>query len=302
MTTPFEPPPVPPARVVPVRPGRKLGPIAQDLGSAHRAWLEPVREKYLVSGMTLSELSVQVRLAKSKISELLRGIGLYPRWEIVLGISLELDLPGWPLYRLWKQAAFEAHKTREWVDGCSEKGALTKGHTAPPLHHRAFHELVADDYRLYAQVFLDDDQRDTAVSDTFDILWLRWSDALSSCDTRRFAWDVLRATVLSRTPHLDGRPEFGSSAFDTLALQALTAESDRMDQIAETLELFTAMGRLPDQQLDVMILRRLCGITQEDTSALMGIPLATVRSSERHAVHFLESLLCPPPETEGTIE
>lgn len=98
MTTPYEPP-APPARPTPARPGRKLGPIADSVGSAHRAWLEPVRETYLKSGLTLSELSVRVRLAKSKISELLRGTGLYPRWEIILSLSTELNMPQWPLYR-----------------------------------------------------------------------------------------------------------------------------------------------------------------------------------------------------------
>jgi DNA-directed RNA polymerase specialized sigma24 family protein len=72
-----------------------------------------------------------------------------------------------------------------------------------------------------------------------------------------------------------------------------------MDQIAESLQLFKAMSRLPDNQLDVMVLRRLCGISPENVSALLGVPLATVRSDERHAVHFLKSVICPPPETEG---
>ncbi|MEV5898372.1 sigma-70 family RNA polymerase sigma factor (plasmid) [Streptomyces sp. NBC_00015] len=301
MTTPFEPP-VPPASPAPVRPGRKLGPIAENVGSAHRAWLEPMRDTYLRSGLTLSELSLRVLLAKSKISELLRGTGLYPRWEIVLSLSAELEMPGWPLYRLWRQAAFEAHKSREWVERSGQKGALTTSHTAPPLDHRAFRELVENDYGLYAQVFLDDDQRDTAVSDTFDILWLCWNDALASPDTRSFAWNVLRATVMTRTLHLDGRPELGGAAFDTVALQSLTTEADRLDQIAESLQLFKAMSRLPDHQLDVMVLRRLCGIAPEHASALLGVPLATVRSDERHAVHFLQSVICPPPETEGNAE
>jgi DNA-directed RNA polymerase specialized sigma24 family protein len=298
VTTPFDPP-VPPARPASARPGRKLGPIAENVGSAHRAWLEPMRETYLKSGMTLSELSVRIRFAKSKLSELLRGTGLYPRWEIILSLATELKMPGWPLYRLWRQAAFEAHKTREWVERCSERTALTTTHTVPPLDHRAFRELMESDYHRYAQVFLDDDQRDTAVSEAFDILWLCWNDALSSPDTRHFAWKILRTTVMSRTPHLDGRPELGWAAFDTVALHALTTEADRMDQVEESLKLFTAMSRLPHRQFDVMVLRRLCGFTPEEVSALLGLPLATVRSSERHAIHFLESLLCPPPEPEG---
>jgi len=298
VTTPYDPPAAAP-RPAPARPGRKLGPIADSVGSAHRAWLDPVRDTYLTSGLTLSELSVRVRLAKSKISELLRGTGLYPRWEIIFALAIELKMPYWPLYRLWRQAAFEAHKTRDWIERSSERTALTTTHAAPPLDHRAFRELVESDYRLYAQAFLDDDPRDTAVSDTFDILWLRWNDALSSPDARRFAWDVLHATVMSKTPHLDGRPELGGAAFDTVALKSLTAEADRMDQMTESLELFKAMGRLPDHQLDVMVLRRLYGMTPQDVAALLGVPLATVRSDERHAVHFLESVICPPPETEG---
>ncbi|MGW1563357.1 RNA polymerase sigma factor [Streptomyces sp. NPDC002144] len=303
MTSPFDPPapPPPPVKAPPARPGRKLGPIADCVGSAHRAWLEPMRENYLKSGLTLSDLSVRVCLAKSKISELLRGTGLYPRWEIIFSLSMELKMPYAPLYRLWRQAAFEAHKSREWVERSSEKAALTTTHAAPPLDHRAFRELVEYDYIHYAQVFLlDADQCDTVVSDTFDILWLCWNDALASPDTRRYAWMVLRATVMSRTPHLDGRPELGRAAFDTVALSSLSADADRMEQVAETLELFTAMSRLPDQQLDIMVLRRLCGITDEDVATLLGLPLATVRSDDRHAVHFLESVLCPQPDTEQT--
>jgi transcriptional regulator with XRE-family HTH domain len=257
-----------------------------------------MRAAYLTSGLTLSELSTRVNFAKSKISELLRGVGLYPRWEIVLLLAVELDMPSWPLYRLWRQAAFEAHKTSEWVERCTQGTTLTTTDTPPPLHHRAFRELVESDYLLYAQVFLDDDQRDTAVSDTFDILWLSWNDALASHDTRRFAWNVLRATVMARTPHLDGRPELSRAAFDTVALQSLTHPADCLNQLAESLELFTAISRLPAHRLDVMVLRRLCGFSSETVSALLGVSLAAVRSDERHATRFLESVICPP-RSEG---
>ncbi|MEU1558521.1 hypothetical protein ABZ517_38290 [Streptomyces scabiei] len=134
------------------------------------------------------------------------------------------------------------------------------------------------------------------MSNTFDILWLSWDDALASQDTRRYAWNVLRATVMASTPHRDGRPELGMAAFDTAALQPL---ADRMHQIAESLKLFAAMSRLPGSQLDVMVLRRLLNRPPETVSALLGVPLAAVRSDERHATRFLESVLCPPPPTEG---
>ncbi|MER5586521.1 sigma-70 family RNA polymerase sigma factor [Streptomyces asoensis] len=296
--TPTEPP-VPSGRPTTARPGRKLGPILSSTGSAHRSWLDPMRDTYLASGLTLNDLSERISFAKSKISELLRGVGLYPRWETVCMLAVELGMPNWPLYQLWRQAAFEAHKSSEWVDDCTDRTTvLTTTHTAPPLEHRAFRELVENHYTLFAQTFLDDDQRDTAVSDTFDILWLTWNEALASHDTRRFAWNVLRATVMARTPHRDGRPELGRAAFDTAALQALTDPADRANQITESLEMFTAMSRLPPSQLDVMVLRRLCGFTPETVSALLGTSLAAVRSDERHATRFLESVLCPLHTTE----
>ncbi|MFJ3214041.1 sigma factor-like helix-turn-helix DNA-binding protein [Streptomyces flaveolus] len=298
MTTPTDPP-APPDRPAPARPGRKLGPVADSVGSAHRAWLDPLRSAYLASGLTLHELSGRVRFAKSKISELLRGVGLYPRWEIVYRLADELGMPNWPLYRLWSQAALETHKSSEWIRGCTDHTTLTTPYTAPPLEHQAFRELVESDYSLYAQVFLDDDQRDNAVADTFDRLWLSWNQALAHHDTRRYAWNVLRETVMARTPHRDGRPELGPAAFDTVTLQILTDPAEYAHRLTETLELFTAISRLPDRQLDVIVLRRLCGFTHEAVSALLGTSLATIRSDERHATRFLESVI-PPPSTEGT--
>lgn len=297
MTTPTEPP-VPPDRP---RPGRKLGPIADNVGSTHRAWLVPMRDTYLASGLTLNALSDRIRFAKSKLSELLRGVGLYPRWEVVFLIAAELGMPNWPLYRLWRQAAFEAHRSGEWVERCTERTTiLTAADTAPPMDHRAFRELTEGGYRLYAQVLLDDEEPDTAVSDTYDTLWLSWNDALTSTDTRRYAWNVLRDTVLARARHRDGRPELGTAAFNTVALHSLTYPADDLDQVLELVELFTAISHLPRRQFDVMVLRYLCGFTSEAVSALVGASLATVRSDERHATHFVRDVLDSPPSTEGT--
>ncbi|MFI9122330.1 RNA polymerase sigma factor [Streptomyces bikiniensis] len=73
-----------------------------------------------------------------------------------------------------------------------------------------------------------------------------------------------------------------------------------MEQLAESLELFTAISRLPDIQLDVMVLRRMRGFTSEQVSELLGIPLATVWSTERHAERFLEDTIELPPQTGET--
>ncbi|WP_413754859.1 sigma factor-like helix-turn-helix DNA-binding protein [Streptomyces sp. MMBL 11-3] len=282
------------------RTGRPLGPVACDADSAHRAWLIPVREAYLASGLTMVQLGMRLHLAKSKISELLSG-RTYPRWETLYKLAVELQIPYSPLYRLWRQAALEGmNKNPQWVQK-STAGVTLTTNPAPPLDHRAFCNLTQDGYRTYAGVFLSEDDTRTAIRDTFDQLWLSWNKALSSPDARRYAWHVLRSTVMSRTPHLDGRPEFQHAAFSTVALQSLTDQDACLEQLAETLALLKAMRRLPDNQLDVVVLRSLCGISSEDVSELLGVPLATVRSDERHATRFLDSVLCPSPDYEGNL-
>ncbi|GAA3761067.1 hypothetical protein GCM10023082_63960 [Streptomyces tremellae] len=67
------------------------------------------------------------------------------------------------------------------------------------------------------------------------------------------------------------------------------------------LGLFKAISRLPDSQLDVMVLRHLCGFDDERASSLLGVPLATVRADERRAMRHLDSALTLPPDTEGPL-
>ena len=285
----------------PGRPGRPLGPIVEGCDTAHCAWLEPVREAYLQSSLTMSVLSQRLIMAKSKISELMSG-RLYPRWDLLGALAAELGIPAGPLYRLWCQAAPEIRrKSRSWHDHSTAPVAVRPG---PPMDHTAFRALTETGYDFYAGVFLSAPQRESAVRDTYDRLWLSWTKALASADIRRHAWDVLRETVMARTPLIDGRPQFTHAAFDTVALRKLTGPENveaAVEQLTETEALFRAMSRLPGHQLDVVVLRSLGGMAEEVVSDLLGVPLATVRSDERHATRFLDSILCcPPPDPEGT--
>ncbi|MGW5658379.1 hypothetical protein [Streptomyces humi] len=54
---------LPPSR--PGRAGRPLGPIVEGCDTAHRAWLEPLREAYPESELTMSVLSRHLLMAKS---------------------------------------------------------------------------------------------------------------------------------------------------------------------------------------------------------------------------------------------
>jgi RNA polymerase sigma factor (sigma-70 family) len=286
----------------PGKPGRKLGPIADGASSAHRAWLEPLRERFLSSGLTISDLQARSGWAKSKISELLRGTGLYPRWEITHSLLRELAVPAWPVRRLWSAAALEAQKKPDWIKGCIDKQALSTSPETPPLDHSAFSELQYPAYRAYASVFLSDHEAEQAISEAFDILWLRWDEALASSDVVKFAWPVLRRSVMTRARHIDGCPELVTAAFDTVALSILTTDEERFAQIEETLALFKSMSRLPDNQLDVMILSHLRGMEPAAVADVLGVSIATVRSNNRHARHALETAFFPQHDPEGNTQ
>ncbi|MFJ3825472.1 sigma factor-like helix-turn-helix DNA-binding protein [Streptomyces nodosus] len=281
------------------RPGRPLGQLTADCTSTHRAWLQPVREAYLKSGLTMSQLGSRLHISKSKISELMSG-RMYPRGEILYPLAVELSIPYSPLYRLWANAALETHnKSPAWVEGSAARVTVTTRPTAPPLDYKAFRDLTQDGYCEYASVFLPYEGCDTALDHAYDQLWLSWPNALASPDARRYAWKVVRATIMSRTPHVDGRPEFLHAAFETEVLQNLTDEDAAMKQLHETLALLKAMSRLPHPQFDVIVLHRLCGMPIETVSDLMGAPLATVRSDERHGTRFLDIALTTEPDSEG---
>ncbi|MEV7888363.1 sigma-70 family RNA polymerase sigma factor [Streptomyces sp. NPDC002817] len=286
--------PPPPDGGQPGRPGRKLGPIAETAGPTHRAWLEPLRGRFLASGLTISELSERSGWAKSKISELLRGMGLYPRWEITFGLLQVLQVPTWPMRRLWMAAALEAHKKPDWIDGCIQKVALSTDPAVPPLEHQAFTELHRDPYTAYARVFLEDHEADEAVVETFDLLWLRWHEALASSDVVAFAWPVLRERVMDRAYHSeDGHPELTHAAFNTIALSHLTNDDARFAQITESLALFRAISRLPAPQLDVIVLTHLLGLDHTAVADVLGAPIAAIHSTDRYARKTLNTALHP---------
>ncbi|MFE9906522.1 sigma-70 RNA polymerase sigma factor region 4 domain-containing protein [Streptomyces achromogenes] len=61
----------------------------------------------------------------------------------------------------------------------------------------------------------------------------------------------------------------GEAAFGTLALRQETSAEGQAAQLAESLELYAAISRLPDTQLDVMVLRHMCGYPAEDVFDLL---------------------------------
>jgi DNA-directed RNA polymerase specialized sigma24 family protein len=57
---------------------------------------------------------------------------------------------------------------------------------------------------------------------------------------------------------------------------------------------------LPDHQLDVMVLKYLRGMDDTAVADLLGVPIASVRSTDRHARRSLTSTLSPHDRPGGT--
>lgn len=268
----------------PSRRGRKPEPISENAGMTHRGWLEPVRTRLFASGLTLDELVNRSGYSKTRISELLRGNGYYPAWEITFSVIQVLGIPAWPMRRLWTAAAREARKKQDWIDRCIQQVPRLPP-DVPPLDHQGFTEAMHAPYSEFARAFLLTDQRAARLfAETSDILWLCWDEALVSANVHRYAWNVLRTRVMARAPHHpDGHPELRPAAFSTVAQERIDDFAARFAQIGESMTLFDAISRLPHNQLDVIVLRYLCGMDEASTANVLGVLPAIAHAFDRHA-------------------
>ncbi|WP_328499708.1 XRE family transcriptional regulator [Streptomyces sp. NBC_00457] len=276
--------------------GRKPAPISEDAGLSHRAWLEPVRGFLFASGLTLGDLVDRSGYSKTRISELLRGNGYYPAWEITFSVIRALGLPVQPMRRLWSAAAREAEKPPGWIAQCIEQVAVQP--EAPPIAHQAFTEAVADTYTAYARAFLLTEHRARwVVAETFDILWLCWSQAATSENINRYAWHLLRSRVMARAHRRpDGAPDLRTAVFSTAEVH--DAAPDHLVVLSELVDLFDAIGRLPHDQMDVAVLRYLCEMPDHQIPDILGLSPAIARAVDHHARAALECLLSPPSTRE----
>jgi DNA-directed RNA polymerase specialized sigma24 family protein len=271
------------------RRGRRPAPISENAGLTHRAWLEPLRSTLLASGLTLNDLVDRSGYSKTRISELLRGNGYYPAWEITFSVIRALGLPAQPMRRLWTAAAREAHKEETWIKQCILQVAFTP--EQPPTAYRAFTESRIEAYTDYARAFLLTDHRaQWVVAQAFDVLWLSWNEAVASDDLRRYAWQVLRSLVMARVQrHRDAHPDLRATVFSTA--EAHDGGPGHFVALGELLDLFDAIGRLPQDQMDVAVLRYLCGLPPQSIPDVIGLSPALTHSIDHHARATLERLM-----------
>lgn len=292
--------PDPPDQEPPSRRGRRPAPICEDVGVAHRGWLEPVRRRLTDSGLTLDELVGLSNYSKPRISELLRGKGLYPRWEITSSVGRALGAPMWPMRRLWANAAREAAKKQTWIERCIKEGPVLEP-AEQPLDHQAFTDGVREPYTDFARAFLiTGDHAGRVVNETFDILWLAWDQALASPNVQRFAWSVLRDRVVSRAAHHpEGHPDLSLAAFSTHAHALAGSQAARLNQVQESIDLFHAISQLPHNSMDTTVLRYLCGVAEADIPRILGVTRALADIFDHHARQILDASLTARDDQPG---
>lgn len=280
----------------PHRRGRPPEPICETAGMAHRTWLEPVRSRLVASGLTLDDLVSRSGYSKSRLSELLRGKGYYPGWEITYSVVRTLAVPVGPARRLWTAAAVEADKDATWIRN-RIRDVRSEDVEEQPVAHRGLTQAMWQPYTAYAQAFLQSEQRaQKTVAETFDILWLTWDQATASPDTPRHAWQLLRTRVLSRTPKRPGgHPDLRAAAFCTTVQAEAPDLVARLARIDLHTRFFDAIARLPADQMDTTVLRYLCGIAPNDIPGVVGLSPAITHTLDHHARWALRELF---PDTD----
>ncbi|MEU0042964.1 XRE family transcriptional regulator [Streptomyces werraensis] len=274
--------------------GRPPAPISPDAGLSHCPWLEPVRNSLFASRLTLDDLVVRSGYSKTRISQLLRGNDYYPPWEITFSVTRALGLPTRPLRRLWAAAAREARKGDAWIKNCIDQVAHQG--EEPPLPYQAFTDDVRGIYTDYARAFLLTDQRaHWVVSETFDILWVCWDTATASDNLHRYAWRLLRSRVMLRAPsHHDGRPDLRAAVFSTREVHNSSTVPGHLVVLTELIDLFDAITRLPDDQMDAAVLHYLCGTSHQAIAHILGIAPTLTHAVDHHARATVEALLTTP--------
>ncbi|MFG2887584.1 XRE family transcriptional regulator [Streptomyces sp. NPDC048297] len=242
--------------------------------------------------MTLDELVGLSGYSKTRLSELLRGKGYYPTWEITYSVVRALDVPVGPLRRLWKVAAKEADKDAVWIRKRISDVPPGDG-DIQPVDHQGLWQIMWQPYTAYAQAFLQSESRARQVAgETFDILWVIWDEALASPDTPRYAWELLRKKVLARTPTREphGHPDLRAAAFLTVGQAQIPDLAERLAHIEVFVKFFDAIASLPPDQMDITVLRYLCGIHPDAIPGIVGLPPAITHTLDHHARGALNGL------------
>ncbi|MER8069232.1 sigma-70 family RNA polymerase sigma factor [Streptomyces sp. NPDC094034] len=126
---------------------------------------------------------------------------------------------------------------------------------------------------------------ETVVDATCARLLEHWPHVLTQESVARYAWALLKEEVAwwlddhAREPAL-----VDTAAFHAAVRKLLHHEKrDQFDVLQREIRLYRSIARLPERQYDVVVLRHVLQVPDEEVAEYMGIEVATVRSHVRHA-------------------
>ncbi|MFE4367543.1 RNA polymerase sigma factor [Streptomyces sp. NPDC056835] len=126
---------------------------------------------------------------------------------------------------------------------------------------------------------------ETVVDATCARLLEHWPHVLTQESVARYAWALLKEEVAWWLDDHDRESALvDTAAFHAAVRKLLNHEQrDQFDLLQREIGLYRAIARLPERQYDVVVLRHVLQVPDEEVAEYMGIEVATVRSHVRHA-------------------
>ncbi|MDN3270081.1 sigma-70 family RNA polymerase sigma factor [Streptomyces sp. MA15] len=146
----------------------------------------------------------------------------------------------------------------------------------PPVTFQAFYQRYHVDYLQYAYLHLGD--RAAAV-ETVELVFVQlletWPKVLTQPSVQRYAHSVLRRTLANQVVLRHG----GTALVETATFAKVRMVTRRQLEVMESsLGLYAAIARLPERQMDVIVMRFILGYDVTRVADILGVSVGTVRS------------------------
>ncbi|MFF3546835.1 RNA polymerase sigma factor [Streptomyces platensis] len=159
-----------------------------------------------------------------------------------------------------------------------------------PADFRAFHQLYRARYVRWAEIHLGSRaDAEEAVDRAFEQLAIDWAQVLRQPVPEAYAWKVVKNRTIDIARARGRRPSVVEVA--TFETRALHRAVDPIGELEESLSIYQAIAQLPERQFDVIVLRYCLGYDTAETTDVMGITVAGVRSTARYARRRLKQAL-----------
>lgn len=165
----------------------------------------------------------------------------------------------------------------------------------------AFYQENQEVWRAYAYARTGSvEAADQIIDDVTAQLADLWASASGHDDVTRYAWALLRTTIVRWLNDHQTRAAFVETlAFDRTAL-AMDFVRERFNLIEESLALYAAVSRLPEREYDVTVLRYVLGYTVGQVAAVLNIDARSVGRHIRSAKQQLaRELGVSAPASDG---